>query len=70
MDKVVFFLRNGGVIISQLDGTKSDDVSTIAYRMTSDGYIVCTDSLWGRRRHVVVSLGDVSCAVVYPEEYE
>lgn len=62
MKKATFFLRTGGIIVTEVDD--SDTASSIGQRMAADGFIIGTDSFWGTRREVPINLSDVTHVII------
>lgn len=62
MIKATFFFRDGELIITQVED--AHDSKNIAQRMVSGGFIVGSDSFWGKSRKVVINLLDVKYVVL------
>lgn len=66
MRRVTFFFRGGGLIISQIDD--SNTLASIGQRMCGGGFIIASDSFWGKSREIVINLADVKAVIL--EEHE
>jgi hypothetical protein len=62
-------LRNGDFFQTQID-TEENTSSSLAIRMmsTSPGYLITTESRWGKERTLIVNLSDVTSIVIDEEE--
>lgn len=54
--------RGGRSFLTQIGDR--DTPETIGQRMSTEGFIVCRDSRWGKMRTLIVNLADVTCIVI------